>query len=162
MHGECERARQWASADLDDEVSTFERALLDDHLAGCASCSEFRAAIGGLTGTLRAAPRERLEGVVIGRVRRQVRLRLAPAVAAMAVAAVGLGSVLASSAIHLGSVGRVSSQQIHATPAILSAPDTMNLSTSRALQRLRTVAPAADLRSTSSRSLRGGPVVRER
>jgi predicted anti-sigma-YlaC factor YlaD len=32
MHGHCERARQWASADVDGELSTFERALLEDHL----------------------------------------------------------------------------------------------------------------------------------
>jgi hypothetical protein len=40
------------------------------------------------------------EGVVISRVRRQVRLRLAPAAAAMAIAAVGLGSLLASTQLN--------------------------------------------------------------
>ena len=41
-----------------------------------------------------------IKGVVIGRVRRQVRLRLAPAAAAMAIAAVGLGSVVASTQLN--------------------------------------------------------------
>jgi anti-sigma factor RsiW len=96
MHGHCERARQWASAAVDGELSTFERALLADHIERCASCREFSRDVTGLTTALRAAPREPFEGVVISRVRRQVRLRLAPAAAAMAIAAVGLGSLLAS------------------------------------------------------------------
>lgn len=100
MHGHCERARQWASADVDGELSTFERVLLADHLARCPSCAAFSSDLRGLTSALRAAPRERFEGVVIGRVGRQARLRFAPAAAAMAIAAVGLGSLLASSELN--------------------------------------------------------------
>jgi anti-sigma factor RsiW len=100
MHGHCERARQWASAAVDGELSTFERALLEDHLGGCSACREFSRDVNGLTSALRAAPREPFEGVVIGHVRRQVHLRLAPAAAAMAIAAVGLGSVLASTQLN--------------------------------------------------------------
>jgi predicted anti-sigma-YlaC factor YlaD len=100
MHGHCERARQWASADVDGELSTFERVLLADHLERCASCAAFNSELRGLTSALRAAPRERFEGVVIGRIRRRARLRLAPAAAAMAIAAVGLGSLLASSQLN--------------------------------------------------------------
>jgi predicted anti-sigma-YlaC factor YlaD len=153
VHGHCERARQWASASVDGELSTFERALLADHLERCTSCHEFSLAISDLTTALRAAPRERLEGISIGRVRRHVRLRLAPAAAAMAVAAVGLGSVLASVEIKGGSVASVPPVQV--APPVWS-PDTLNLSTAHGLQRLRTrhQAPAA-------RSLRGGPVVHQ-
>ena len=93
MQGHCERSRQWASAAVDGELSTFERALLEDHLERCGSCREFSRDVNGLT-------REPFEGVVIGRVRRQVRLRLAPAAAAMAIAAVGLGSVVASTQLN--------------------------------------------------------------
>lgn len=96
MHGHCERARQWASADVDGELSTFERALLEDHLGRCSSCREFSRDVGGMTSALRAAPLQQFDGVVLGRVRRQVRLRLAPAAAAMAIVAVGLGSLVAS------------------------------------------------------------------
>ena len=152
MHGHCDRARQWASASVDGELSTFERALLADHLERCASCREFSLAITDLTTALRAAPRERIESISIGRVNRHVRLRLAPAVAAMAVAAVGLGSVLASVEIKGG--GSVASvPAVHAAPAA-SSPDALNLSAAHVLQQLRTgrQAPAA-------RSLRGGPVV---
>ena len=96
MHGHCERARQWASADADGELSTFERALLEDHLGRCSSCREFSRDVGGMTSALRAAPLQPFEGGVLGRIRRQVRLRLAPAAAAMAIVAVGLGSLAAS------------------------------------------------------------------
>jgi predicted anti-sigma-YlaC factor YlaD len=151
VDGHCERARQWASASVDGELSTFERALLADHLERCASCRGFSLAIADLTTALRAAPRERIEGISIGRVRRHVRLRLAPAAAAMAVAAVGLGSVLASVEIKGGSVASVPA--VHVAPLVAS-PDTLNLSAAHVLERLRSDRPTA-----SARSLRGGPVV---
>jgi predicted anti-sigma-YlaC factor YlaD len=151
VHGHCERARQWASAGVDGELSTFERALLADHLERCASCREFSLAITDLTTALRAAPRERIEGISI--VRRHVRLRLAPAAAAMAVAAVGLGSVLASVEIKGGSVASL--PPVHAAP-LVAAPDTLNLSASYMLERLHSDRPTA-----SGRSLRGGPVVHQ-
>jgi predicted anti-sigma-YlaC factor YlaD len=100
MQGHCDRARQWASTAVDGELSTFENALLSDHLERCEACRDFNRDVNGLTATLRAAPLVPFEGVVIGRVRRHVRLRLAPAVAAMAIAAVGLGSVLASTQLN--------------------------------------------------------------
>jgi anti-sigma factor RsiW len=100
MQGHCDRAREWVSAGLDGELSTFERALLSDHLERCASCGEFSRDLNGFTKALRAAPREPFEGVVIGRVRRHVHLRLAPAAAAMAIAAVGLGSLVASTQLN--------------------------------------------------------------
>ena len=45
MSGECERARQWASTELDGELSSFERVLLHAHLDACPSCSEFSGTI---------------------------------------------------------------------------------------------------------------------
>src|SRR4249920_1731181 len=128
MHGNCDRARHWVSADVDGELSTFERVLLANHLAGCPACQEFRTSVSGLTRTLRTAPLERFNVAVIGRVRRRAHLRVAPAVAAMAVAAVGLGSILASSDVRTRSVARVQPS---------AAVDTMNLSTARARERLR-------------------------
>jgi predicted anti-sigma-YlaC factor YlaD len=160
MSGDCDRARQWASIELDGELSTFERVLLRAHLADCASCREFGGAIGGLTGALREAPLEEFGGVVeIGRLRRRPRLRLAPAVAAMAVAAVGLGSILATTALRSGPVAKRQAP----TPVVaaeLVAVDTMDLRTSRGLERL---AALQQTRTTNAlRSLRGGPVVLER
>jgi predicted anti-sigma-YlaC factor YlaD len=159
MHGHCERARQWASLELDGELSSFERALLDAHVGGCASCNEFRAEIGGLTTALRAAPQERFEGVVVSRARRRVRMRLAPAAAAMAVAAVGLGSLVASSSLRSGSVDRLASAGIDVGPAAASAAtaptDAINLSSSKARQTERSRTNA--LIPSPPGSLRGGP-----
>jgi predicted anti-sigma-YlaC factor YlaD len=154
MNGNCDRARQWASLDVDRELSTFERVLLANHVAGCPSCQEFRASVDGLTSALRTAPQERFEVVVTGRNRRRVSLRLAPAVAAMAVAAVGLGSILASSEVRSRSVDRI--QSATGGPAV----ETMNVSTSVARANLRTLQAVRRSR-TPQRSLRGGPVLRE-
>lgn len=161
MHGKCDRARQWASLELDGELSSFERALLENHLVGCPSCTEFRAEISGLTGALRAAPYEPFAGVVLGRIRRRVGLRLAPAAAAMAVAAVGLGSILASASFQGSPVGRLA-QSVNVNPDAASAaanPDTMNLSTSVAM-RTQHARTAARIAPRPRGSLRGGPVVR--
>jgi len=159
MSGDCERARQWASTELDGELSTFERVLLRAHLAACGSCREFRRAIGGTTRALRAAPLEQLEGAIeISRTRRRLPLRLPAAAAAMAVAAVGLGSILASSAVRSGSVP--TGTRVGAPTAELARFETMNLSTSSAMERLNAF---QDLRrAASQRSLRGGPVVQDR
>jgi predicted anti-sigma-YlaC factor YlaD len=152
MHGNCDRARHWVSADVDGELSTFERVLLANHLKGCPPCREFRTSVSGLTRTLRSAPHERFEVVLIGRIRRRARLRLAPAIAAMAVAAVGLGSILASSEVRTRSVASAQS--------VSPGPDTMNLSINAALASQRT-AKAVRFLSSARRSLRGGPVLHE-
>jgi anti-sigma factor RsiW len=148
MQGHCDRARQWASAAVDGELSTFERALLDAHLERCASCSEFSRDVQGLTNTLRAAPYEPFEGVVIGRVRRQVRLRLAPAAVAMAIAAVGLGSVLASTQLN----GAPGIQPAAIAPLRAPADYALNQGRSEQLKQLE-LARLAEL------SARPGPAV---
>jgi len=56
----CERARSWISLREDDELSEFECALLDAHLARCAACAEFAADVSSTTLTLRAQPLETL------------------------------------------------------------------------------------------------------
>jgi anti-sigma factor RsiW len=160
MNGECDRVRQWASTELDGELSTFERVLLRAHLNACPACREFHSEIAGLTTALREAPLEPFEGVVeVGRLRRRPRLRLAPAAAAMAIAAVGLGSILASSAVRSGSVatGPAPAPVVAAAPASV---DTMNLRTSQARQRLNAFKQIQA--SPAARSLRGGPVLQER
>jgi len=149
VHGKCDRARQWASLGLDDELSSFERALLENHLDSCASCAKFHAEIGALTSALRAAPHEPFAGIVLGRVRRRVHMRLAPAAAAMAVAAVGLGNSVSRFAQHV---------DVSPDAASAAVPDTMNVSTSIALQAQR-ARTAAHIRPRGPRSLRGGPVL---
>jgi len=153
MHGQCERARRWASAELDGELSSFERALLHDHLGRCGECRTVTDSVGGLTDALRAAPLEPFEGVVISRARRRLHVPLARIAVAMAVAAIGLGSVLASVQLKGSSVV---SSRIRETPAI-GGPDALNLRTLIALERQRSAA----LSNLPTRAVHGGRVVLE-
>ena len=101
MHAACDRAREWATAEVDGELSRFELVLMRAHLDACSSCREFHTAIGGITRTLRATPLERLERTIeVKRLRRRLRPQLAPAAAAMALAAVVLGSGLVSTEVR--------------------------------------------------------------
>lgn len=153
MHGQCERARRWASAELDGELSSFERALLHDHLGRCGECRTFTESVGGLTAALRAAPLEPFEGVVISRARRRLHLPVARVAVAMAVAAIGLGSVLASVQLKGSSVV---SSRIRETPAI-GGPDALNLRSLVVLEQQR----AAALSNLPTRAVHGGRVVLE-
>ena len=156
VHGDCDRARQWASIELDGELSVFEGVLLRAHFADCASCREFHAGIGDFAAALRSAPDEQFEGVQLGRLRRRVSLRLAPAIAAMAVVAVGLGSVVASSQLGSGFQRRTATPP-SAFALVGGTHDAVNQHTLRALRRL-------DIADSTGRSGRsgGGPYVQER
>lgn len=156
MHAACDRARQWATAEVDGELSRFEIVLLRAHLDACPSCREFHAAVGGITETLRATPLERLERAIeVRRLRWRIRSRLAPAAAAMAVAAVVLGSGVVSSSLRSGSVGETGPSVDGV--ARLSSAETMNLSKLEALTQSK--ASASGVRTLTSRSsLRGGVV----
>jgi len=55
----CERARAWASLELDDDLGEIERVLLDDHLSRCSGCATFVTGMRELTAVVRAAPQER-------------------------------------------------------------------------------------------------------
>jgi predicted anti-sigma-YlaC factor YlaD len=153
MHGQCERARRWASAELDGELSSFERALLHDHLGRCGECRTFTDSVDGLTIALREAPLEPFEGVVISRARRRLHVPLARVAVAMAVAALGLGSVLASVQLKGSSVV---SSRIRETPAI-GGPDALNMRTLFEVARQR----SASLSNTPTRAVHGGRVVLE-
>jgi predicted anti-sigma-YlaC factor YlaD len=162
MHAACDRAREWATAEVDGELSRFEVVLLRAHLDACSSCREFHGAIGGITRTLRATPLERLERAIeVKRLRRRLRPRLAPAAAAMAVAAVVLGSGLVSNELRSGSV-RDAASSVDGVAGRLASVDTMNLSMNEALT---TKSPSGTSDRTARRlqgSLRGGPVISKR
>ena len=158
MHAACDRARQWVSADVDDELSRFERVLLAAHTAACPSCREFHAATVAITTTLRAEPLEQpTRRVEIRRVRRRLRARLAPAVAAMAVVAVGVGSILASSDVQSVSVGSSVGEPQSST---LARVDAINQSMASALERAS--AQQATVTLAPEPQLAGGPVLQER
>jgi len=52
----CERAAQWISLALDDELSVLEQAGLDRHLDRCEACHRLSAELAGLTALIRGAP----------------------------------------------------------------------------------------------------------
>src|SRR5215218_6834801 len=161
MHAACDRAREWATAEVDGELSRFELVLLRAHLDACPSCREFHTAIGGITKTLRATPPERLERTVeVTRLRRRLRPRLAPAAAAMAVAAVVLGSGLLSNELRSGSVQGAASSVDGVTG--LASVDTMNLSMKQALAKKSATSNSAQAVRRLQISLGGGPVLGNR
>ena len=106
MSGECDRARQWASTQLDGELSSFERVLLHAHLDAMPGLQRVQQRIGGLTATLRRGAvqqlRARSRSPARGAACRSGSLRLWPRWPSPSV---GLGSLLASSAVRSGSVG---------------------------------------------------------
>jgi predicted anti-sigma-YlaC factor YlaD len=93
----CERTRGWASHALDGELSEFERALMQVHLARCPDCAAFVEDVGVATAALRSTEPEPLAHAIALPVRtRRVgvgALRLG-AVAAVFVGALGLAGSL--------------------------------------------------------------------
>jgi anti-sigma factor RsiW len=49
----CERAREWASLQLDSELSELERSMLRAHTRRCSACAEYVLEIGAITETVR-------------------------------------------------------------------------------------------------------------
>jgi predicted anti-sigma-YlaC factor YlaD len=94
----CDRTRAWVSAELDCKLSGFESSLLQAHLSKCEACSSFRADVTAFTDALRAAPLEESEFRVVVHGRRRIlpMQTFRVTAAALAVAAVGLGTMFAS------------------------------------------------------------------
>ncbi len=94
----CERAREYASLALDDELSQFEHALLRAHLEQCDGCHGYQVGLVATTDRLRNAELERLSRPVVLPRRQRVSFRGVQVglVAALVVVAVGLGGVLSS------------------------------------------------------------------
>ena len=98
----CERAREWASLRLDDELSELEGALLEAHLARCTSCSVYARTVAETTDAIRKAEPERLQQPIALPSRRHRigiparALQASTAAAAVLAAAVGLGTLFGS------------------------------------------------------------------
>jgi predicted anti-sigma-YlaC factor YlaD len=101
----CERIREWISLELDGELSRIERALVDRHLAVCGDCTAFAAEVRGFTHALREESLEPLARPIQlpSRTRVSVRPLQVSAAAAVALIAVGIGSL--SSSLLDGGVG---------------------------------------------------------
>jgi len=94
----CQRVREQVSLLLDDELSQLERRMLDSHLRRCAECAAYADDVTTFTDQIRYAPLEVLERqIVVQRRRRLPAIRVQAGVAAaLAFAALGLGSQLAT------------------------------------------------------------------
>jgi predicted anti-sigma-YlaC factor YlaD len=92
----CERAREWASLQLDGELSELERALLDAHLDRCDSCARFRLEAAATTSLLRGAEVEPVARPISlpRRARPGIRTFQTGVAVALVVTAAGLGSLL--------------------------------------------------------------------
>jgi anti-sigma factor RsiW len=101
----CDRARAWASLDLDGELSQLERALLAAHLRRCAECAAAVGEMRGVTALLRAAPVEEPEQS-FAPPRRRLRPRVPAGLASRVVAATGVTVVAASLGVLAGALER--------------------------------------------------------
>jgi anti-sigma factor RsiW len=115
---QCERARECASLRLDGELSEFEQALLDAHLARCEPCSAFAAELNAVTRRLRTAPLVPLPQPVTLPARRRISLRRAEVAAAAALMLTTLGVAGA-----LRTVERADSSLTFAAPGVSYAAE---------------------------------------
>jgi anti-sigma factor RsiW len=58
MGDACERAREWASLRLDDELSVLEEEILERHLEYCDACRQFEEGMRLATARIRSTPLE--------------------------------------------------------------------------------------------------------
>jgi negative regulator of sigma E activity len=94
LHRSCERVREQLSIAQDGELSQLEAAHLDAHLARCASCRAFGAALCAVTRVLRTTPLEEPSfPIAIPGRNRATRRAFQVTAAAAVVLAAGIGSL---------------------------------------------------------------------
>jgi predicted anti-sigma-YlaC factor YlaD len=129
----CERAREWASLRLDDELSELERALLDAHTRKCSACAEYVDEIAAFTVALRSAELEQLPRPVVLPLRRSFAwatraFQAGAATAAVLAVTAGLSLQVGRNSSAHGSVpGRLPAGMIQSGPnsendALIRAP----------------------------------------
>src|ERR687897_582831 len=104
----CSRVREQVSLELDGELSQLEQRMLATHLERCPRCAAYAADVRDVTERIRNAPHAVMQRPVVVRRRRPlttVRLQVGVA-AAFALAALGLGTQLASSTEPQSSLAR--------------------------------------------------------
>ena len=109
----CARVREQASLELDGELSQLEQRMLVAHLERCGACATYADDVRDLTDRIRSAPLHSLRRPVVVRRRRRhlsaTRLQVGVA-AALALAALGLGTQLAATPAHEGTLARFEGQ----------------------------------------------------
>jgi predicted anti-sigma-YlaC factor YlaD len=104
----CARVREQVSLELDGELSQLEQRMLAAHLDRCGACATYAEDVRDLTDRIRSAPLHTMRRPVQVRRARHVstaRLQVGIA-AAFALAALGLGTQLATAPTHEGSLAR--------------------------------------------------------
>ena len=87
----CERAREWISLDVDEELSELGRARLRRHLARCPGCAAAARELRTLATMLADAPLEQPTSEVEVRPRRRIGLTRVYAAAAVVATAAACG-----------------------------------------------------------------------
>jgi anti-sigma factor RsiW len=108
----CNRVREQVSLELDGELSQLEQRMLATHLERCPRCAAYATDVRDVTERIRNAPPAVMQRPVVVRRRRPlttVRLQVGVA-AAFALAALGLGTQLATSTESQGSFARFEGQ----------------------------------------------------
>jgi predicted anti-sigma-YlaC factor YlaD len=84
----CERAREWVSLELDDELSELGAARLHRHLCRCSACESLSIGVNAATELLRDAPLEQ-PSIEVTLPRRRAPIRRASLAAAVAAIVAG-------------------------------------------------------------------------
>jgi anti-sigma factor RsiW len=117
----CTRVREQVSLELDGELSQLELRMLATHLERCARCAAYATDVRDATERIRNAPDAVMQRPVVVRRRRPlttVRLQVGVA-AAFALAALGLGTQIASSTESQSSLSRFEGQPALNPPRVV-------------------------------------------
>src|SRR6266542_485037 len=133
---ECDRMRSLVSAELDGERRDIEATLLRTHLDGCDGCSAFKRDVARFTGDLRGQPLELMDHPIAVQPLRM------PAVAALAVSAIALGTLFETLHSRNAVTPRLSFSQASARDLARDQ---------QAIQRWKTETALAQARRTTSR-----------
>jgi hypothetical protein len=96
MGGACDRAREWASLRLDDELSVLEEEILERHLDVCDACRRFEEGMRVSTVRIRTTPLEMPARQMPVPSRRGLVTRQRKWTAMVAAAALALGALVGS------------------------------------------------------------------
>jgi hypothetical protein len=96
MGGACERAREWASLRLDDELSVLEEEILERHLDFCDACRGFEEGMRLSTARIRSTPLETPTRRVSVPARTGVVTQYRKRTALVAAAALAIGALVGS------------------------------------------------------------------
>ena len=96
MGSACERAREWASLRLDDELSVLEEEILERHLELCDACRWFEEGVRLSTARIRSTPLETPTRRVAVPARTGVVTQYRKRTALVAAAALAIGALVGS------------------------------------------------------------------